>query len=170
MIADSGSRMVIADADTIAAVREAVAGLDEALATESPTATSRRPGRAAVRPRIVVVGGTLRRASGRYDDLRADRGARRSRRSRTPRSSPPSSTPAARRAGRARRCSPTGRCWPTSSRSPQVEPPMIHGDDVVLGVLPLFHVYGLNAVLGGCCGTAPSWCSPTGSTRRARST
>ena len=30
-----------------------------------------------------------------------------------------------------------------------VEPPMIHGDDVVLGVLPLFHVYGLNAVLGG---------------------
>ncbi|WP_232679658.1 class I adenylate-forming enzyme family protein [Nocardioides sp. R-C-SC26] len=29
-----------------------------------------------------------------------------------------------------------------------VEPPMVHGDDVVLGVLPLFHVYGLNAVLG----------------------
>jgi long-chain acyl-CoA synthetase len=29
-----------------------------------------------------------------------------------------------------------------------VQPPMIHGDDVVLGVLPLFHVYGLNAVLG----------------------
>jgi long-chain acyl-CoA synthetase len=29
-----------------------------------------------------------------------------------------------------------------------VEPPMIHGDDVVLGVVPLFHVYGLNAVLG----------------------
>ena len=31
----------------------------------------------------------------------------------------------------------------------EVDPPMIHGDDVVLGVLPLFHVYGLNAVLGG---------------------
>jgi long-chain acyl-CoA synthetase len=31
----------------------------------------------------------------------------------------------------------------------RVRPPMIHGDDVVLGVLPLFHVYGLNAVLGG---------------------
>jgi len=30
----------------------------------------------------------------------------------------------------------------------EVDPPMIHGDDVVLGVLPLFHVYGLNAVLG----------------------
>jgi long-chain acyl-CoA synthetase len=30
-----------------------------------------------------------------------------------------------------------------------VDPPMIRPDDVVLGVLPLFHVYGLNAVLGG---------------------
>src|SRR5690606_2184799 len=29
-----------------------------------------------------------------------------------------------------------------------METPMMHGDDVVLGVLPLFHVYGLNAVLG----------------------
>jgi long-chain acyl-CoA synthetase len=29
-----------------------------------------------------------------------------------------------------------------------VDPPMITGRDVVLGVLPLFHVYGLNAVLG----------------------
>ena len=29
-----------------------------------------------------------------------------------------------------------------------VDPPMIHGDDVVLAVLPMFHVYGLNAVLG----------------------
>ena len=29
-----------------------------------------------------------------------------------------------------------------------LEPTMMHGDDVVLGVLPLFHVYGLNAVLG----------------------
>ena len=30
-----------------------------------------------------------------------------------------------------------------------LDPPMMHGDDVVLGVLPMFHVYGLNAVLGG---------------------
>ncbi len=30
-----------------------------------------------------------------------------------------------------------------------VEPPMMRAEDVVLGVLPLFHVYGLNAVLGG---------------------
>ncbi len=31
----------------------------------------------------------------------------------------------------------------------RVEPPMIGPGDVVLGALPLFHVYGLNAVLGG---------------------
>ncbi|WP_312008050.1 AMP-binding protein [Nocardioides alcanivorans] len=30
-----------------------------------------------------------------------------------------------------------------------VDPPMLTSTDVVLGVLPLFHVYGLNAVLGG---------------------
>jgi len=29
-----------------------------------------------------------------------------------------------------------------------VDPPLIGADDVVLGLLPLFHVYGLNAVLG----------------------
>ena len=30
----------------------------------------------------------------------------------------------------------------------RIDPPMVTGDDVVFGVLPLFHVYGLNAVLG----------------------
>ena len=46
----------------------------------------------------------------------------------------------------------------------EVEPPMIHGDDVVLGVLPLFHVYGLNAVLGGVLRIAPSCCSSSSGT------
>ena len=30
----------------------------------------------------------------------------------------------------------------------EIEPAMVTDDDVVYGVLPLFHVYGLNAVLG----------------------
>lgn len=30
----------------------------------------------------------------------------------------------------------------------RLEPPLLTGDDVVLGLLPLFHVYGLNCVLG----------------------
>ena len=58
------------------------------------------------------------------------------------------STPPAPPAGRRARCSPTGRCWPTWSSargsSRRSSPP----DDVVLLVLPLFHVYGLNAGLG----------------------
>ena len=124
----------------------------------------RRPGRAALRRRDRRArrrpGRPLARAAGRRRRRRAGRrravlrrpagrrGRARCRRCPTPRSWPCCSTPAARRAGRAPRCSPTGRCSPTSSRPPQVEPPMIHGDDVVLGVLPLFHVYGLNAVLG----------------------
>ncbi|RYI99391.1 MAG: AMP-dependent synthetase, partial [Actinomycetales bacterium] len=29
-----------------------------------------------------------------------------------------------------------------------IDPPPVNGDDVVLGLLPMFHVYGLNAVLG----------------------
>ena len=36
----------------------------------------------------------------------------------------------------------------TSTRSRRWRPPMIRGDDVVLAVLPMFHVYGPNAVLG----------------------
>ena len=52
----------------------------------------------------------------------------------------------------------------------QVEPQMITGRDVVLGVLPLFHVYGLNAVLGRSCASTPGWCSSTASTPRGRST
>ena len=33
-------------------------------------------------------------------------------------------------------------------QAPRVEPPMVGPADVVYGVLPMFHVYGLNAVLG----------------------
>ena len=52
-----------------------------------------------------------------------------------------------------------------------VQPPMITADDVVLGVLPLFHVYGLNAVLGVVtCASAPGWCSASASSRPAPST
>ena len=41
MIADSGSRMVVADADTVTAVRGAVRQLEEAQAAEHPPARSR---------------------------------------------------------------------------------------------------------------------------------
>ena len=162
MIADSGARLVVADAATVdhacaqrgrAGSRTRCVGADDELR------------RAAAVPRVVV-GRTprRRRASGRYDDLLADRGTRRPGRRATPSGSPCCSTPAARRAARAPRCSATARCSPTSSRSRAVEPPMMHGDDVVLGVLPLFHVYGLNAVLGQVLRQP----APAGARRRLR--
>src|SRR4051794_38207719 len=60
MIADSGSRVVIADADTVTAVRGAVRALQQAQATEHPAGSIEGDLVARlVVPRIVVVGGTL---------------------------------------------------------------------------------------------------------------
>ncbi|MFC6042229.1 class I adenylate-forming enzyme family protein [Nocardioides hankookensis] len=129
MITDSGSRMVVTDADTVVTVREAVATLD------GP-------------PRLVVVGATLQPGERSYDHLRAD----------TARPAPPLQDPEKLAAllytsgtsGLPRAAMLTHRALLANiDQVAQVEPPMMHGDDVVLGVLPLFHVYGLNAVLGG---------------------
>ena len=104
MIADSGSRMVFADVDTVSAAREAVQALEQAQSTEYPAGSIEGDLMARlVIPRIVVVGGTLQPGERSYDHLRADT-ARPSRSCRTPRSSPRSSTRAVRRAARAPRC------------------------------------------------------------------
>lgn len=122
MLDDSGARMAIADPTTAAAVREAAGSL------ESP-------------PRLVVVG------EASYDELRAE----------PARPVPPLQDPEKLAAllytsgtsGLPRAAMLTHRALLANiDQCAQVEPPMIHGDDVVLGVLPLFHVYGLNAVLG----------------------
>ena len=74
MIADSGSRIVLADADAVTEVRGAVAALDEAMAGDHPAGSieadlfSRL-----VRPRVVVVGATLQPDERSYDHLRAER-------------------------------------------------------------------------------------------------
>jgi long-chain acyl-CoA synthetase len=127
---DSGSRVVVAEPDTAAAVREA-----------ADAATQR--------PRTVVVGAAdacLGETS--YADL-VDV---------TPRPVPPLEEPERLAAllytsgtsGRPRAAMLTHRALLANiEQVTRVEPPLIHGDDVVLGVLPLFHVYGLNAVLGG---------------------
>ena len=148
MIADSGSRMVFADADTVTAVRGAVQALEEAQATEYPAGSIEGDLMARlVIPRVVVVGGTLQPGERSYDHLRAD----------TARAVPPLQDPEKLAAllytsgtsGRPRAAMLTHRALLANiEQVAAVEPPMIHGDDVVLGVLPLFHVYGLNAVLG----------------------
>ncbi|HYF72558.1 MAG TPA: AMP-binding protein [Nocardioides sp.] len=129
MIADSGSRMAVADADTVAAVREALSTLD------AP-------------PQLVVIDAPAQPGERAHDQLREL----------PARPVPPLQDPeklavllyTSGTSGRPRAAMLTHRALLANlDQVAQVEPPMIHGDDVVLGVLPLFHVYGLNAVLGG---------------------
>lgn len=146
MIADSGSRLVVGDGTTLPAVREAVAlvagavaggdtGIDEDLVSR------------AVSPVVVAVDEPAGPGELSHDGLR----------SAPPRPVPPLQDPeklavllyTSGTSGRPRAAMLTHRALLANlAQVAEVEPPMIHGDDVVLGVLPLFHVYGLNAVLG----------------------
>ncbi|TIC80120.1 class I adenylate-forming enzyme family protein [Nocardioides sp. GY 10127] len=142
-LADSGAVMVVADEVAVGAVRTAVAALAERAAGDG---TLPRPG---VRraPRIVLVGSTLAPGERSYDHLRAT-GTQLVR---------PVLDPeklavllyTSGATGRPRAAMLSHRALLANvDQLAQVDPPLIHGDDVVLGVLPLFHVYGLGAVLG----------------------
>lgn len=147
MVADSGARLVVADEVAAEAVREAMGYVDRALAGEMDLGRMDAELLArTVRPLVFAIGspGPSERA---YDDLRAAE----------PRELPPLMDPerlavllyTSGASARPRGAMLTHRALLASvEQVAQVEPPMIHGDDVVLGVLPLFHVYGLNAVLG----------------------
>ena len=148
MVGDSGARLIVADADAIDAVREAITYVDQAIAGDLDL------GRLdaellprAVRPQVFVVGVTPGPGERAYDDLRAD----------AARPIPALTDPerlavllyTSGTSGRPRGAMLTHRALVANvEQIAAVDPPMIHGDDVVLGVLPLFHVYGLNAVLG----------------------
>jgi long-chain acyl-CoA synthetase len=147
MIADSGSRLVVADADTIEVVREAVAQVRAALAGDADELGADLVSRA-FEPRVYVVDADPGEDEQPYAALRSP----------APRPVPPLPDPdklacllyTSGTSGRPRAAMLTHRALIANiEQAAQVEPPMIHGDDVVLGVLPLFHVYGLNAVLGG---------------------
>ena len=149
MLADSGSRMVVTDGDAAPAVREAVALVEAALDGETDDVDVDADLLArAVRPRVVGVGDDVPTGERSNDHHRAE-GAP---------PGPPLPDPEKLAAllytsgtsGRPRAAMLTHRALLANlEQVAEVEPPMIHGDDVVLGVLPLFHVYGLNAVLGG---------------------
>lgn len=130
MLSDSGARLVVADKDTIATVREAVRAEGGAV------------------PQVVVIGQPPLPGERSYDELRATE----------VRAVPPIPDPeklavllyTGGTTGVPRGVMLTHRALLANiEQVAAVEPPMIHSDDVVLGVLPLFHVYGLNAVLGG---------------------
>src|SRR5689334_15332044 len=138
MLVDSGSRMVVADGSTIGTVRGAVAGVTEALASSEGDG---------VRPRIVSVGTTLEPGERSWDHLVMETG--------TPLPGEPDPESLAvllytsGTSGRPRAAMLSHRALSANiAQAANVVPPMINGRDVVLGVLPLFHVYGLNAVLG----------------------
>ena len=147
MIADSGSRLVVTDAEAVDAVREAVGVLARAAAGESDELDKDLPARV-VTPRVVVIGVEPQAGERPYEDLRA--AAARP----VPALQDPEKLAAllytSGTSGRPRAAMLTHRALLANiDQVARVDPPMIHGDDVVLGVLPLFHVYGLNAVLGG---------------------
>jgi long-chain acyl-CoA synthetase len=132
MLVDCGARMVLADQTTVGSIREAVARLP----------------RDGVRPRVVVVGASPEPGERSWDDLLVARG------SALPAVRDPEALAAllytSGTSGRPRAAMLSHRALLANiEQVAAVNPPMIGADDVVLGVLPLFHVYGLNAVLGG---------------------
>lgn len=150
MVADSGAMMVVADVDSVTTAREAVATVARALDPGAAAGTDLDATlvERAVVPRLVAVGATLQPGERSYDHLRSDRA----------RPVPPLQDPdklaallyTSGTSGLPRAAMLTHRALLANiEQVARVEPPMMHGDDVVLGVLPLFHVYGLNAVLGG---------------------
>lgn len=135
MVADSGTRLVVVDDTAVDVVRAALVELAE-LPDQVPA------------PRVVVTGAEPGPGELAFDALRAD----------VVRPVPPLPDPEKLAAilytsgtsGRPRGAMLSHRALLANiEQVAAVEPPMMHGDDVVLGVLPLFHVYGLNAVLGG---------------------
>lgn len=132
MLVDSGARMVVADGLALDAVRAGVERIEE--------------GR--VSPQVIVVGAAVGDGERAYEELRAETG----------RPIPPLQDPeklavllyTSGTSGVPRAAMLTHRALLANvAQVAAVQPPMIHTDDVVLGVLPLFHVYGLGAVLGG---------------------
>lgn len=130
MVEDSRPRLLVADPEALAAARAAVAALGDAA------------------PPVYVVGAAPMGGERSFADLLAVRA--------TP--VPPVLDPeklgvllyTSGTSGRPRAAMLTHRALLANlEQVAAVQPPMIHGDDVVLGVVPLFHVYGLNAVLGG---------------------
>lgn len=142
MVADCRARLVIADSSTITAARSVVSGLRAAVDSADPEVRDR-----AVVPRVVALDCLAEPDEVTFDSLMVDSSAE---------------LPPARDAealavllytsgtsSRPRAAMLSHRALLANiEQAAAVDPPMVAPADVVLGVLPLFHVYGLNAVLG----------------------
>jgi long-chain acyl-CoA synthetase len=142
MVADSGARCCMCDRTSLQAVRAALQDLDDLRVAAPPDESTRM-----VAPQVVIVAGSALPTETTYEDLIA-------------RDSRPVSPPVdpqnlavllytSGTSGRPRAAMLTHLSLLTNiEQAAAVEPPPITSEDVVLGVVPLFHVYGLNAVLG----------------------
>ncbi len=142
MLADSSSRLVVADATTAPSVRSAVGGLQDALEGADAQLRRRNPV-----PVLAVDGVRALPGEHRFDDLAAATDRR-------------VVSPGDREnlavvlytsgtSGRPRGAMLSHRALLSNiDQVASIEPAPTRGDDVVLGMLPLFHIYGLNAVLG----------------------
>ncbi len=142
MVADSGARLLVADATTVDPARAVVTGLREALAREGRTGA----------PRLVVLDSPVTGDEIGYASLLEAE----------PSALPPARDPEALAvllytsgtSGRPRAAMLSHRALLANiDQAARVEPAMVTADDVVYGLLPLFHVYGLNAVLGQALAT-----------------
>jgi long-chain acyl-CoA synthetase len=142
LLADCGARVLVADTSTLTTARQAVSGLEDAL-----EAADDELRRTTAVPRIVVVSALPLPGETSYEQLLSAAGTE-----------APVTVDAERLAvllytsgtsGRPRAAMLSHRALLANvEQVAAIRPPLITRDDVVLGVLPLFHVYGLNAVLG----------------------
>lgn len=138
VVSDSGARLLVVDTSTVEDGRAVVAGVREALAASG---SDQRP------PRLLVLDVPAEADETAYSDLAATEPAV------LPESVDPEAlavllyTSGA--SGRPRAAMLSHRALVANvEQVAAIEPPMVGPDDVVYGVLPMFHVYGLNAVLG----------------------
>ncbi|HEU4492439.1 MAG TPA: AMP-binding protein [Jiangellales bacterium] len=142
VLADSGSRLIVAGGPALTAVRQAISGPAGALTDAPPERTG------AEVPGLVVTGAPVLPGESPYESLTGAEGEAQE-------------EPAAGGEDLATLLYTSGtsghpRAAMLSHRAlladieavMALDPPAMRADDVVLGVLPLFHVYGLNAVLG----------------------
>jgi long-chain acyl-CoA synthetase len=148
MIADSGSRLALGDTATLPQLRPAVRRVLAARGDQDDAQLDPDLIERSVPTRVVVLDETPQDDEIGFDALVEEEG----------RPVPPLPDPdklavllyTSGTSGRPRAAMLSHRALLANlEQAGEVEPPMMHGDDVVLGVLPLFHVYGLNAVLGG---------------------
>jgi long-chain acyl-CoA synthetase len=142
LLVDCGARVVVTDPTALTSTRQAVAGLEDAL-----VAADEELRRSTTVPRVVVVSAPAVPGETTYEAMLAVSGTD------VPVSGDPERLAAllytSGTSGRPRAAMLTHRALLSNiEQAAAVEPPILTADDVVLGVLPLFHVYGLNAVLG----------------------